>query len=151
MHGVLRARGFKGGMHGQLGQTDVHGIQGDLGVGNVAEGRAAGHVRAIGVGLSGYAGAATDQLEQPRRDGVTGVALVGVVLDDHAVVHIHGMVLVGVFGVVGMHGVAYTMYSFFTGTYIFFRELKISLHLALRYSKSSIIPGYKAILSLLPS
>ena len=40
--GVLGPGCLEAGVHGQLGQADVHGVQGDVGVGDVPQGGAAG-------------------------------------------------------------------------------------------------------------
>ena len=53
--GVLRTRGFVGGVHGKLGQTYIHGVEGNLSVRNIAEGAAAGHIRAVGIILERHA------------------------------------------------------------------------------------------------
>ena len=34
---ILRARRFTGGVHGQLSQPDIHGIHGNMGVGDIAQ------------------------------------------------------------------------------------------------------------------
>ena len=92
-------------MHGQLGQADVHGVEGHLGVGDVAEGGAAGHVRPVGVALEGDPRLLAEELEERGGDAVRGIVLGGVVLDDHAAVELHAVVGVGELRVVGMDGV----------------------------------------------
>lgn len=103
--GVRRARGLKGRVHRQLRETDVHGVERYLRVGDVAERRAARHVGAVGVILHRHAGALADAAEDAGGNGVGGVALVGVVFDDNTAVHARGVVAVGKFAVVGVDGV----------------------------------------------
>ena len=92
-------------MHGQLGKTDIHRVQRYLRVGDAAQRRTACHIRPVGVPLEGHARLFAHRLKQRRRHCVGGVALAGVILDDHAAVHPHGVVPVGVFRMVGVYPV----------------------------------------------
>ena len=103
--GIPCPRRLKGRVHSQLGKSDVDGVEGHLGVGDVAKGGAAGHVRAVGVALDGNPRPLADQAEECRRHAVGGVPLVGVVLHHHTAVHVHGVVLVLILGMVGMYPV----------------------------------------------
>ena len=105
MRRILRARRFEGGVHGQLGQPDVRHVQRHLRVGDAAQRGPAGHIRPVGIPLEGYARRLTHRLEQRRRHRVGGIALAGIVFDHHAAVHPHSMVFVGIFRMIGMHGV----------------------------------------------
>ena len=91
-------------MHGQLCHADIHRAHRGLGVGNVAQGGAAGHVRPVGVVLHRHIGAAADLCEHGGGEIVGGVA--GGVLDDHAAAQHGRLVGVGHFRAVGVTGMS---------------------------------------------
>ena len=101
---VLRPRGLIAGVHGQLGKADIHRVHGDVGGADVAQGGAAGQVGPVGKALGRHAGLSAELRKGRGGDRVGGVALVGVVLDDDALVHLGSVVPVGIFGVIGMDG-----------------------------------------------
>ena len=73
---------------------------------NVAQRRAAQHIRTVDKGLHRHACARTDGLEQPCRNGIGGVFLVGAVLDHNAAVHNRVIGFIRLFRVIGVNGVA---------------------------------------------
>ena len=93
-------------MHGQLGQADVRHGQGHPGAQEVAQGAAAGHVRAVIVGLHRHALALAHRLEQGGGEAGGGVFLVGVELQHHAAPQPHREVPVGIRSEVRVDGVA---------------------------------------------
>ena len=61
---ILASRSFKTGMHSQLGQTDIYGVKGHLVAGNVAQSRAAQHIRPVMEGLEGNLCLLTQSLKE---------------------------------------------------------------------------------------
>ena len=82
----------------------LFGVVASFGVGNAAQGAAAGQVGAVGIDLGLHSGLLADAAENGGADAVGGVPLVGVVFDDDALVHKGGVVTVGIFGMVGVNG-----------------------------------------------
>ena len=78
-------------MHSELSQSDICAVEGNLYVGKISEGGAAGYIRVIDVSLAGNAGAFTDAAEDGAGDGVCRVFLVGIELDNRAMVHIRAV------------------------------------------------------------
>ena len=74
-------------------------------VGDVAQRGAAQHVRAVGKVLHRHAGHCAQAGEDRAGDGVGGVLLVGVVLDDHAAVHERAVLRVVLLRMVRVDGV----------------------------------------------
>ena len=75
-----------------------------MGGADIAQGGAAGQVRPVGEALGGYPGLFAKLCKGGGGDGIGGIALVGVVLDDDALVHLRPVVPVGIFRVIGMDG-----------------------------------------------
>ena len=101
---VLHAGGLIAGVHRQLRQADVEGVDGHMRAGNIAQRGAAQQIGAVGEVLHRYACVLAELVEHRCRDAVRGVLLVGVELDDDALVHLHLILLVGVLRMVGMGG-----------------------------------------------
>lgn len=108
LHGIHHAQavrhrsGLIAAVHGQLGQADVGGGDGDMGNGDIAQGAAAGDVGAIIVGLDIHASLGADLPQQGSTDAVGAVLLVGVELQHHAAAQhrrIGGICQLGVVGV----------------------------------------------------
>ena len=99
------ARRLIAGVHRKLSQADIHGVHGYVRVGEVAERRAAGDIRAVGEVLNRHARLGADFRENRVGNRVGGVFLVGVVLDDHAAVHNRAVQVVVFLRVVGVDGV----------------------------------------------
>ena len=91
-------------MHGQLGQADVHHVEGDLGVGEVAQRAAAQDVRVVVEHLGGHVGTAADLAEEGGGDRVGGVLLIAAELEDDALVHVGVVGQVGHIQMVGVDG-----------------------------------------------
>lgn len=83
---VKHARRLIAGVHRQLGHADIDGVQRDVGVCDVAQRRAAHDVRAVDKVLARNILLLAQLLENRRGNRIGGVALVGVVLDDDALV-----------------------------------------------------------------
>ena len=92
-------------MHRELGQADVHRADRHERIGDRAERRAAGKIGAVGHDLRGNARVFAHGAENSAGAAIGRVALIGVELDDDALVHIRAVVGVGVFTVVGVLGV----------------------------------------------
>ena len=92
-------------MHGQLGQADVHAVHGYLCHGKVAQSAAADLIGTVGKILQRDTGAGGKLFGNGHAHAVAGVLLAGVHLDHNALVHVGAVVHIGVFRVVGVHGV----------------------------------------------
>ena len=89
-------------MHRQLRYSDVAAIDGDFGIGDVAQGRAAMQVASVGIFLVGYSGLLGNRLYYRSRHGIRGVGLSGAVFDHNSFAKKHLRRLVGYFRMVGM-------------------------------------------------
>ena len=97
--------GLVAGVHGQLGQADVHAVHGYLRHGKVAQSAAADFIGTVGKILQRDTGAGGQLFGNGHAHAVAGVLLTGVDLDHNALVHVGAVVHIGVFRVVGVHGV----------------------------------------------
>ena len=97
--------GLVAGVHGQLGQADVHAVHGYLCHGKVAQSAAADLIGTVGKILQRDTGAGGKLLCHGHAHAVAGVLLAGVDLDHDALVHVGAVVHIGIFRVVGVHGV----------------------------------------------
>ena len=70
--GVPHPGGLKAGVHGQLGQADVHRVHRHMGVGDVPQGGAPRQVGAVGEVLHRHPGAPAQGGEHPRQKQLTG-------------------------------------------------------------------------------
>ena len=91
-------------MHSELGQTNVDGWHGHLGVGDRAEGGATRQVGTVVVGLCLDTSLPTNLREDCVGDAVGGVALGGVELYYHTATEQGCVLWVGHLGVVGVLG-----------------------------------------------
>ena len=93
-------------MHGQLAHANIHHGHQDLAAQQVAQGAAARHIGTVGKGLHRHPGLFADGGKGGTGQAAGGVALAGIVLEDDAAAHVHRQLLVALFRVVGMDGVA---------------------------------------------
>ena len=101
--GIGGAGHFTDGVHGEGGYADVDGFDADFTGSQWADGTAAGHVVAHHKGLHRHFGLLAQASEYGAGLAIGGVALIGVDLDDRAVVQQGTVVVVMLVCVVGMH------------------------------------------------
>ena len=102
---VGHAGHLPGSVHGQLGKADIHGRDGQVCTGDIAQRGSARQIRPVAVKLYRHFRHAAYLPEDGSGEGVGGVALIGVVLENNAATQHRELVLVGVLPVGGMDGV----------------------------------------------
>lgn len=84
--GVLASCSLKAGMHSKLRQTDIYCIERYLVAGNIAQSRAAQHVRPVMEGLERNLCLLADCLEESAGNCICGVLLVCAVFDNNTLI-----------------------------------------------------------------
>ena len=111
LHGIFQIErifdtgGFIAGVHSQLRKTDISGGYGNMRKRNISEGRAAGDISAVAVGLHRNICHGADLAEDRGGNTVGAVALVGIEFQHDAVINNGGVGGIGVFRMVGVYGV----------------------------------------------
>src|SRR5699024_3037880 len=100
---ILRSCRLKAGVHGQLSKTNIHSVYRYMGVGDVPQSGAAGHVGAVGEVLDRHLRPTAESHKDCLGRAVGGVA--DAMLDDHAAVHHRTVGGIGIFRVIGVDGV----------------------------------------------
>ena len=100
---VLDSGAFVGRMHGKLRQAHIGRGNGNPCGGDIAQGRAAAHIRPIGIALHRNALFFTEVFHIGFGDAVGGVFLTGIEFQNHAAVQDHPVLRIGIFRVIGMH------------------------------------------------
>ena len=96
---------LKSGVHCQLGQADIYGVQTEMSVYEVAEGGAAADIGLVGEFLERRICPAADFLEDRGAYRIRAVQLCTGMLDDNAAVELRTQIGICLFRIVWMHGV----------------------------------------------
>jgi len=94
-------------MHGQNGDSDVHGFHGQEGGGDGSQGCPAFYVGAVGKFFVRNMAAAADILNDTDAGGIGGVGLGGSHFDGNAVAWVELVFDVAFFRVIGVHGMGH--------------------------------------------